>query len=88
MLEDILICMLVSHPAYVVPGSTSDLCSNPDCRKPVWVSPSSRRILQGHPEVEILCADCAYAKIAQKGGEFQKLNSEQETEIGQYRKRN
>lgn len=88
MFKDVLICKPVSHPGYVGPGSTMDLCSKPDCRRPVWVAPSGRRLLQDQPEVEILCTICAFAQIAKVGGEIQELTPEQEAEIDQYRRRN
>jgi len=86
--KNVLICMPASHPGYVTPGSTKELCSNPDCRKSVWVAPSGRRILQDQPEVKILCTICAFAQISKVGGETQELNPEQEAEIDQYRRRN
>jgi len=86
--KNVLICSPVSHPDYVVPGSTMDMCSNPTCRKPVWVAPSGQQILRDQPEVVILCNDCAFAQIAEKGGEIQGQNPEQQREIKEYRRRN
>ncbi len=83
-----LICVPVTHPGYVVPGSTMDMCSNPTCGKPVWVAPSAQQILQDQPETEILCFACAFARISKEGGEIEEQLPEQETEKEQYRRRN
>jgi len=81
---DNLICKLISEPGYVVPESTKERCSQ--CKRPVWVAPSSRLILDEKPGIEIFCQDCVFTEV-EPGIYIQKLTQAQLQEIAEYRRR-
>lgn len=74
-MPDGLICWPASVPGVVVAGTTKNSCSR--CGAPVWVSPSSQRILATTP-LEIICVPCFGAgeatEIVLAPGQLQELS--------------
>lgn len=58
---EIMICLPVSSPGYVVPGSVPMNCSR--CGRAIWVSPSSLVILHDNPQIDVQCSTCVFADI-------------------------
>ena len=83
---DCIVCMPVSLPGYVVPGSLMATCDS--CFKGVWLAPSSLLVRSANPGARIMCIECAVAKLETEGGEFMDFNPDQLEEIQQFRNRN
>lgn len=83
--QKVLIAMPVDYPGYVVPGSLHYICH--ECRRGVWIAPSSWLIMHGNPGMEVLCWACAAASIEKEPGEMMGLTPAQAEEIEEYRRR-
>lgn len=79
---DYIICMPVSHPGYVVPGSLTAKCEQ--CPNLVWVSPSSWLVRNDNPSAKIICMECGLSKIEREGGEMMDITPAQAREIREY----
>lgn len=83
--SNVLICMPVDHPGYVVPGSLHWVCHK--CKCGVWVAPSSWLILHENPGMEVYCWECAFARMEKEPGEIMELTPAQRQEIEDWRKK-
>jgi len=55
--ELVIVTRRVEQGLTLVAGSKQDRCS--ECGEPVWVSPSSVRVMEDNPGSRILCLQCA-----------------------------
>ena len=82
----VLICVRVSEPGPVPPGSSKVACSK--CHELVWVSPSSWSITHDNPGIKVICAECALAQFATaRGVQMQDITPAQLDEIAEFLER-
>lgn len=77
--QHILICLPVSSPGYVTPGSLPDKCCQ--CGKSVWIAPSSLLLLHDNPGMQIRCMPCVFAHMTTDEGAIADLTPAQLEEI-------
>jgi len=81
-----ILCMPVSHPGYVVPGSLKVKCEQ--CPELVFVAPSSWLIRHDNPGAKIICMKCALSEMESEGGEIMDITPAQLGEIQDYKHSN
>jgi hypothetical protein len=86
--QEFVVSMKVKDLIYRTPGSILAKCA--DCDADVSLAPSSQKFIAEHPDIQILCAQCAVMRANQTDEKIEviPLNSKQETEIRDFFRRN